>query len=168
MSAVLFNNIFINNICLLSYLQCINWNAECLLTEERHIHLWGVVTKLPKTRKWLMTNIGLFNSCCCAPTLLLFLWFRGVAFYPGMCWCAFLSHWLHTNSFTCPNCPLNSVRAFPASGCKSWPLALFKWGGLKLVVFLILLYIQESTIHFSVQIHIKTNLKNHIHCTVYF
>lgn len=80
----------------------------------------------------------------------------------------FFSHWLHTNSFTHPNCPPSSVRAFLAPGCKSRPLALFKWGGLNRVGFLILLYIPESTMHFSAQILIKTNTKNHIHCTVYF
>lgn len=42
-----------------------------------------------KTRKLVMTNTCLFNSRCCAPMLLLFLWLRGIAFYPGICWCAF-------------------------------------------------------------------------------
>ena len=152
----------------LSYSQRINWNAGCFFTEERHVYLQGIVTKLPKTRKWLRSNTGLCNSRCFAPTLLLSLWFRSVAFYPGICLCAFLSQWLHTNSFTHPKCPLNSVRVFWASGCKTQPLALFKWGRWNNVGFSILLYIQKSPIHFSVQILIKTNIKNHIHCTVYF
>lgn len=118
-----------------NYSQCTNLNAGCFLTEERCVYLWGIVTKLPKTRKQLMTNTGLFNSHCCAPMLLLFLWFRGVVCYPGICLCEFLSYWLHTNSFTHSNCPLNSMRALPASGCKSQPLALFRWGGLNCVGF---------------------------------
>lgn len=109
----------------LSYLQCINWNAGCFLSEERHTYLWCIVTKLPKTRK-LLTNVGLFNLHCCAFVVFIVIEQRGF-FHLGCFLCVFLSWWFHINSTLTQTVPFIQWELFQPQIGKSQPLALLKW-----------------------------------------
>lgn len=106
----------------LSYLQCINWNSGCFLSEERHIYLWWIVTKLPKTRKLLTTNVSLFNLHCLP------------------CFCYFYCYWTRVfllsevlfmcvSFMTVPHQYYHSPILSPSfsENGKSQPLALLKW-----------------------------------------
>lgn len=145
----------------------------CFLPEERCIYLQGIVTKFKKkkkkrNRKLWVTNIGLFHSHFCAPTLL-FIILVSVT-QEGHC---FLSwHLLMCISFAMVS---HTQTVHWIQWELSWPeaarISLCHYLNELCCVgffFAILLYIQQSTICFSVQILIKTNIKNHIHCTVYF
>lgn len=109
----------------LSYSQCINWNAGCFLSEERHIYLWGIVSKLPKSRKLLTTSVGLFNLHCC-PFVIIVIEIQGCSFCLRCC-LLFFCHDGSTSivSLTQTVSFIQWVFSQPQAG-NSQPLALFK------------------------------------------
>lgn len=110
----------------LSYSQCINWNAGCFLSEERRIYFWCIVTKLPKIRKLLTTNVSLFNLHCCAFVVIIVIKQR--CFFHLGC---FYVHFFHDGSTSIvlltQSVPLIQWEIFQPQIGKSQPLALLKW-----------------------------------------